>query len=76
MLYLLYRSVLLTDYLRTNTSGINGEELNSHADKIRVEFSEELQRRTESKSVTGNKKHQERIILVINQLDAQNLVLK
>jgi len=43
--------VLLTDYLRTNIPGINGEELYPNADKICIEFSEELQRRTERKSV-------------------------
>jgi hypothetical protein len=61
VLYSLLLAVLLTDYLTTNISGINGEELKPHADKICVEFSEELQRRTERKRVpVRQKNHQER----------------
>jgi len=48
--------VSFTDYLRTNISGINGEELNPHAGKVRVEFSEELQRKTERERELVRKK--------------------
>ena len=56
MFYALFRTVSFTDYLRTNISGINGEELNPHAGKVRVEFSEELQRKTERERELVRKK--------------------